>query len=164
MSATGLDVLDKSVQTTNIWLNDISDRIGPDRQLAWHVLGVVIRALRDRLPIEDAAHLAAQLPLVIRGAYYEQYQPAHQPEVIRHREEFVARVAEGLRNVRPVDPEDAIRAVFATIQAHIPEGQSSKTRQALPEEIRALWPTEGAAGAPPPERESREREDRAGRH
>lgn len=152
MSATGLEVLDKSIQTTNIWLNDISDQVGPDRQLAWHVLGVVLRALRDRLPVDDAAHLAAQLPLVIRGTFYEQYRPAIQPEDIRTREEFVAKVAKDLQNVRPIDPVEAIQAVFATLQAHIPEGQTSKTRSALPEDIRNLWPTKSAVGTPPPNR------------
>lgn len=147
MSATGLEVLDKSIQTTNIWLNDISDQVGPDRQLAWHVLGVVLRALRDRLPVDDAAHLAAQLPLVVRGTYYEQYRPSIQPEDIRTREEFIAKVSKDLQNVRPIDPVDAIRAVFATLQAHIPEGQTSKTRSTLPEDIRSLWPTESPVGS-----------------
>jgi uncharacterized protein (DUF2267 family) len=61
MSATGLDVFDKTVQTTNIWLDEIMKTIGPNRHVAWHVLGTTLRALRDRLPADDAAHLAAQL-------------------------------------------------------------------------------------------------------
>ena len=44
-------------------------------------------ALRDRLPTDDSAHLAAQLPLIVRGAYYEQYRPSAQPQVIRSQEE-----------------------------------------------------------------------------
>jgi hypothetical protein len=52
MSATGLEVFDKTLQTTNLWLDDISKEIGPDRQVAWHVLGAVLHALRDRLPID----------------------------------------------------------------------------------------------------------------
>jgi uncharacterized protein (DUF2267 family) len=67
MSATGLEVLDKSVQTTNIWLDEIMEGIGPDRRLAWHSLRAVLHALRDRLPLDQAAHLGAQLPIVIRG-------------------------------------------------------------------------------------------------
>ena len=56
MSATGLDVFDKTLQTTNIWLNEISDAIGPDKQVAWKVLSTVLHKLRDRLPIEVSAH------------------------------------------------------------------------------------------------------------
>ena len=73
--------------------------------MAWRALGVVLRALRDRLTVEDAAHLAAQLPLVVRGAFYEQYRPAVQPDPMRSREEFVARVADGLAGGgKPMDP------------------------------------------------------------
>ncbi len=68
MTQAGLEVLDKPVQMTNVWLNEVIDKIGPDKKLAWHVLGAVLRALRDRLRAEDAAHLAAQLPLVVQGA------------------------------------------------------------------------------------------------
>lgn len=59
MSSAGLETFDKSIHTTNIWLKEISDPVGADREAAWHVLGAVLRALRDRLPVDDAAHLRA---------------------------------------------------------------------------------------------------------
>lgn len=146
MSANGLAVFDKTLQTTHIWLDQIMERLGPDRQTAWKVLSTVLHKLRDRLPVEAAAHLGAQLPLLVRGAYYDQYRPARQPVVCRSREEFVAEVAEWLSDVRPVDPEAAIRAVFETLSRHIDQGQVEKTRHLLPEAIRELWPeTEVAA-------------------
>jgi uncharacterized protein (DUF2267 family) len=145
MSATGLEAFDRTVQTTNIWLNEITSEIGPDRQLAWHTLGVVLRTLRDRLPVEEAAHLGAQLPLLVRGACYDQYRPARQPDPIRSRDKFLHRVAEGLSNVRPIDPGDAVRTVFRVVGSHLPEGQVAKTKHSLPEEIRALWPEQGGA-------------------
>jgi uncharacterized protein (DUF2267 family) len=76
MAVTGLPVFDKTVQTTNLWLKEINEEIGPDRQLAWHVLGGVLRTLRDRLPNDLAAHFGAELPLLVRGAYYDQYRPS----------------------------------------------------------------------------------------
>jgi uncharacterized protein (DUF2267 family) len=71
MSATGLDVFDKTLQTTNSWLDEFSEALGPDRKLAWKVLSVVLHKLRDRMPVELAAHLGAELPLLVRGAYYD---------------------------------------------------------------------------------------------
>ena len=59
MSATGLEVFDKSIQTTNIWLDEIMEDMGPDRQLAWHLLGAVLRTMRDRLPSGSARAIAA---------------------------------------------------------------------------------------------------------
>ena len=71
MTTTGLDVFDKTMQTTNIWLKEICEELGPDRQIAWHVLGAGLRTLRDRLEPDLAAHLGAELPLVVRGALPE---------------------------------------------------------------------------------------------
>jgi uncharacterized protein (DUF2267 family) len=142
MSATGLDVFDKTIQSTNIWLDEISDRIGPDRQLAWRVLSTVLHKLRDRLQPELAAHLGAQLPLLVRGAYYDLYEPAKQPTAVKTREEFVEEVAKWLADTRTVDPVEAISAVFAVLDRHISPGQVENVRQALPHSIRELWPAQ----------------------
>lgn len=146
MSTMGLDVFDRSAQATHIWLNEITDRIGPDRKLAWHVLSAVLRVLRDKLRPDDAAHLAAQLPLFVRGTFYEQYRPSQQPLPLRSVDEFVQRIQDSLGDVRPVDPEDATRAVFAVLQHHLDPGEIAKVRHALPEEIRALWPPQKTDG------------------
>lgn len=139
MSANGLEVFDKTLQTTNTWLKEIMAVIGPDRQVAWKVLSVVLHKLRDRLPVELAAHLGAELPMLIRGAYYDQFQPAKQPSACRTLEQFHAEVAEWLSDIRPVDPKDAVNVVFATLSRHIPAGQIEKVRGALPQPIRAAW-------------------------
>lgn len=146
MSATGLDVFDKTIQTTNIWLNEIIDEIGPDRQVAWKVLSTVLHKLRDRLPAALAAHLGAQLPLLVRGVYYDQYEPGKQPIDCRTREEFAAEVAEWLRDIRPVDPDAAVRAVFGVLSRHVDRGQIAKVQNALPKDLRQSWGA--SAGGP----------------
>jgi hypothetical protein len=79
MSATGLEVFDKTLHTTNLWLKEIGEEIGEERRGAYHSLGAVLRALRDRLTIDEAAQLSAQLPLLARGIYFDQWRPAEQP-------------------------------------------------------------------------------------
>jgi uncharacterized protein (DUF2267 family) len=139
MSANGLPVFDKTLQTTHIWLDQIMERIGPDRQIAWKVLSTVLHKLRDRLPVEASAHLGAQLPLLVRGAYYDQYRPAEQPTDCRTREEFVAEVEEWLQDTRPVDPEEAIAAVFDVLSRNVDAGQVEKIKRVLPKAIREMW-------------------------
>jgi len=139
MSATGLEVFDKTLQITNIWLNEISERIGPDRQVAWKVLSIVLHKLRDRLPVELAAHLGAQLPLLVRGVYYDQFAPGRMPGDCSTPEEFRAEVAEWLADTRPVDPDEAIAAVFGVLNRHLSDGQLAKVRQALPKGLKLLW-------------------------
>lgn len=150
MSAQGLDVFDKTLQTTHIWLNEIGDQLIPDKQLSWRVLGVVLRTLRDELPVELAAHLGAELPLLVRGVYYDQFRPAAQPLRDRDLELFIERIAAELQDNRPVDPREAARAVFATLSRHIPRGQIDKVQSALPQRLRDFWRNaEEAVTAPP---------------
>jgi uncharacterized protein (DUF2267 family) len=99
----------------------------------------VLHKLRDRLTLNLAAHLGAQLPLMVRGVYYDQFEPGKMPAELRSRDEFVAEVAEWLSDTRPVDPEDAIRSVFRVLSRHISQGQVSKVRDALPKSLRQLW-------------------------
>lgn len=140
MSSFGLEVFDRTFQTTNIWLDEIMEKLGPDRQIAWKVLSTVLHKLRDMLQPDLAAHLGAQLPLLVRGVYYDLYEPSKQPTALRTREDFVAEVEKWLSDVRPIDPEIAIQTVFGVLNRHLSAGQVAKVREALPGSTRALWP------------------------
>ena len=139
MSANGLEVFDKTLETTHVWLNEIMKDLGPDKQVAWKVLSTVLHKIRDRLTVNLAAHLGAQLPLLVRGVYYDQFEPSKMPNECRNREEFIAEVAEWLSDTRPVDPDDAARAVFKVLSRHISEGQIEHVKQALPKSVRQMW-------------------------
>ncbi len=135
MAATGLEVWDKTVQITNIWLDEIMDEVGPDRQAAWHGLGAVLRTLRDRLPIEVAVHLSAQLPLLVRGAFFEQWHlPAHATPV-RNFDDFLKLVGQHLGQAR-MNPAAVTAAVFRTLARHVEAGQIEKVLSVLPTGIR----------------------------
>lgn len=140
MSATILPLFDKSLQTTAIWLDEIQADIGPDRAFAWRVLSVVLRQLRDHLPLELSAHLGAQLPLVVRGAFYDQFDPTGLPLQLHGEEDFLQAIAEQLRDGRGVNPRDAAISVFGVLNRHLSRGQIEKVIGALPRGIRAIWP------------------------
>jgi uncharacterized protein (DUF2267 family) len=139
MSTYGLEVFDKTIQTTDIWLKEIGGDMGGDRQAAYHALSAVLRAVRDRMPMELAAHFGAQLPMLVRGMYYDQWRPSEQPHKERSREEFLGEVEGNLGPMKPVNVEAATRAVFAALARHVTEGQVTKVRDAMPAEVRALW-------------------------
>lgn len=140
MSASGIAAFDKTLQITNIWLDEITEHQGPDRQLAWHILSAVLHTLRDRLPADLSAHLSAQLPLLVRGAYYDQYEPSKQPTRSRSLDEFLAQVKDELAFTRPVDAKEAVQTVFHVLSHHLDPGEVRKVRDGLPGEVRALWP------------------------
>ena len=140
MSQTSLAPFDSTLQTTNIWLNDVLERLGwEDQHRAYHALRAVLHALRDRLPVDQAAALAAQLPMLVRGFYYEGWHPHGKPLKERHREEFLAHIAAAFLEGPAVDPERVARAVFQVLSKHVSAGEVEAVKRCLPAEIRSLW-------------------------
>lgn len=140
MSGTSLEVFDKTLQETNIWLKEIMEEIGPDRQRAYHAMRAVLHALRDRLTVDQTAHLSAQLPMLIRGVFFEGWHPAGTPTKERTQEDFLEHVGAGLQGIEPINPQVATRAVFGTIGRHVTPGQVEHIQDALPKAVRSLWP------------------------
>ena len=140
MSMSGLAAIDSSIQTTNIWLNDLMERLGwRDRHRAYHALREVLHALRDRLPVNEAAKLGAQLPMLVRGFYYEGWHPADKPLKERKKEEFLGHIYNAFRDDFAVDCEQVARGVFQVLSKHVSAGEIHGVKQALPHEIRELW-------------------------
>jgi uncharacterized protein (DUF2267 family) len=139
MSATGLEVFDKTLQITNIWLKELSGDLGCTRRMAWNALGGVLAALRDRLPPPLSAHLSAELPLLVRGLYFEGWHP--NPRALRQRslDEFLAHVAVRMDR-SPIDAADACAGVFLVLDRHLAPGLAQKVYDALPDQVRDLWP------------------------
>ena len=106
----------------------------------WSVKAANLRPLRDRLPPELSAHLSAELPLLVRGAYFDRWRPGRENLKMRSLAEFLERISDGLMDTKPIGSVDAARTVFAVLDRHIDHGQIDKIRHSLPEEIRVLWP------------------------
>jgi uncharacterized protein (DUF2267 family) len=140
MSATGLEVFDQTLQKTNIWLKEIMDDLGPDRQRAYHALRAVLHTLRDRLTVEEAAHLSAQLPLLVRGIYFEGWHPAHKPTRERSQEDFLEQVSARLQGIEPINSEAATRSVFKVIKENVTDTEVAHVRDMLPKQLQALFP------------------------
>lgn len=146
MSATGLDVFDTTLQRTHTWLKDLMLVLGwQDRHKAYQALRATLHALRDRLTVEETAHLGAQLPMLIRGLYYESWDPSGKPVRERHRDQFLDRIRQHFREDEQVDPELIAAAVFIVLASRVTEGEIEDVLHVLPAEIRDLWPVEAVS-------------------
>jgi len=129
------------VQKTNSWLKELMLELHwHDRRKAYLAMRATLHALRDRLTVEEAAQLAAQLPMLIRGFYYEGWNPTGKPLKIRDKEEFLGLVEQELRGSERIDPERVARAVFKVLSDRVTEGEIEDVKHLLPAEIRELWP------------------------
>jgi uncharacterized protein (DUF2267 family) len=139
MSITGLAPFDSTLHTTNAWLHELMNEMGwQDRHCAYQSMRAVLHALRDRLSVDQAAALGAQLPLLVRGIYYEGWHPHGKPLKERRKEEFLAHVAHEVRNPT-VAPEQITRAMFRLLSRHVTAGEIEAVKRSLPGELRSLW-------------------------
>lgn len=144
MTQTGYPAFDATVDKTNLVLKDIEDAYGwpsERRQQSYEALRVVLHALRDRLPLQEATDLASQLPMLIRGLYYEGWDPSHVP-VKMDREEFLQRIREQFRFDLGDGGIDAlVRTVLQALQPHVSQGEWDDIASALPADLAALVPS-----------------------
>jgi uncharacterized protein (DUF2267 family) len=134
-----MSVFDHATQKAELWVNEMMRELGTDDpRLAYHAMGAALQALRDRLRVDEAAQLAAQLPLVVRGLYYEGWHPAATPVHIRQPDEFLSTVAQRLTGGRDVAPERALSALFEVMRRHLSPGEVDSLVHVLPRGIAEL--------------------------
>lgn len=140
MTTATISSFENTLAKTNEWLDEIADQLGQDRQYGYRALRAVLHALRDRLPVTEASDLAAQLPMLVRGLYYEGWNPSETPRSDeRDRESFLLHVAGELDPILGEDPEKVVRVVFSVLEKHCTKGQISHVLSNLPLEVQTLW-------------------------
>jgi uncharacterized protein (DUF2267 family) len=132
-------IIEHSVEKTHVWLKDLGRQLGDeDRVYAFRVLRAVLHTLRDRLTVELAATLGAQLPTLIRGVYYEDWRPSRTPLAIHDVDAFLQRVADEGHMAGETEASVAVGAVMAVLRAHVTTGEIDDVLAVLPADIRAL--------------------------
>ncbi|HEY9040134.1 MAG TPA: DUF2267 domain-containing protein [Roseovarius sp.] len=141
MSARGLEVIDSTVQKTYEWINECKDRLdwSSDRD-ALRLLRVTLHQIRDRVHVNEAAQFSAQLPVLIRGMFFEGWQPHLVPLPQRRASDLIAAIGHHVGDVMEYRGQQDIVTVFKLLNARISAGEINDIRANLPEDIRALWP------------------------
>ncbi len=140
MNWTEISAFQNTLQVTMQWLKELNDELHRDdpRQL-YRMLRAVLIALRDRMTVEEATDLGAQLPLLIRGFYYEGWNPSKTPTGERDLPSFLNRVSENLVTGVDGDPEEVTRAVFKVLQNHVTAGEIEDVKSNMPKDLQPLW-------------------------
>lgn len=128
------------VQQIQEWLKELRDNADlSDEAEALSVLRNVLHQLRDRLTPEEAIELGAQLPVIVRGVYYDGWRPSRTPEKVRSKQAFLDEVTMKMLP-RRLAPEPIVKDVFALIAHHCDPGEVGDVIGQLPAELKELWP------------------------
>lgn len=141
MSAQGLEVIDHTVQLTHEWIKELRERLDwSSSRDALRLMRVTLAQIRDHISHEEVAQLGAQMPLLVRGMYYEGWSPARTPSPDRSAETFLAAIEERMDDVQEWRGTKDIQAVFRLLEARISDGELADVKANLPRHIRDLWP------------------------
>lgn len=127
--------LDASIQLTNEWLSELAALLDTDVDTAYGALKGTLHVLRDSLTVEESAHLAAQLPMIVRGIYFTGWSPSRVPQRM-DAEEFVEAVrVEGGLGAESPHPLAAARAVLEVLRRRVTEGEIDDVFDQLPSDV-----------------------------
>ncbi len=136
----GPTIIERSSEAAHIWFRDVAEGLSTDDMHdAARALRAVLHALRDRLTVEEAAQLSAQLPTLIRGIYFEGWRPGAARRHVHDIDTFLDLVAaEGLMSGR-TEASIAVAAVAHVLDEHVSEGELDDVRANLPARLRPLF-------------------------
>lgn len=132
-----------SLDKTNVILKDIEQAYGwpkERRNQSYLALRTVLHLLRDRLPIEESVHFAAQLPVLVRGVYFEGWDPSVVP-IKLNREDFLYEVRRNFTFDIEGGTETLVRRVLDALRRHVTGGQWDDVKSSLPKELSRIMPS-----------------------
>ena len=136
-----IHVFERTNHEAHEWVNDLAGRTGwTNEREVLRLLRTVLAKVRDHLPVNEMAQFSAQLPIILRGMFFEGWQPKMTPVQERHASAFVAAINDEVGEVLDYQGIMDIKATFSVINAHVSRGEVEDVRACLPQELRELWP------------------------
>lgn len=123
-------------------IDAVQDELGwESKDKTYQATKAVLQSIRDRLQIEEAIHLSANLPLIMKGMMMDGYTLKNKPERIRDLEGFLELVQvnydASMRDI--IEPEDAVVVVLKVLNSRMGGGELTKVAANMPEPIKRLF-------------------------
>ena len=136
-----MNLFASAVNKANLWIRDVAEELGTENpNEAYAAVRAVLHALRDVLPISENTQLAAQLPLILRGIYFEGWRPDGERKRIRTEEEFYELVEANYHGRKEVKPALVTQVVLFELSLQLSDGELNDIKHSLPEALRVIWP------------------------
>ncbi|MGC5052200.1 DUF2267 domain-containing protein [Micromonospora sp. DT48] len=134
--------IESSMDKTNLILKDIEQAYGwskEQRNQSYAALRTVLHLLRDRMPIEESVEFSAQLPIVLRGVYFDGWQPQNVP-IKLNRDDFLYEVRQGFPYDVKGGPQRVVQVVLDSLRRHVTQGQWDEVKDTMPNDLARIMP------------------------
>lgn len=138
---------EKNAAKGNEFLNHLTIELGipNDRARAGRILRSVLKALRNRLTVEESMQMIAQLPMAIKAVYIDGWKLSKKQERMKTLDDFMIGVLEEdkLAAINDFSSEEqtkaAIEAVFKTLSRYVSEGEFMDIIAVVPKELKIFF-------------------------
>lgn len=138
--ATVISTFAQAAHDAQHWVDELAAELDCAERQAYRLLRSVLHALRDWLSPEEMVDLSSQMPVLVRGIFFEGWRPAHTPSWDQKKQDFIDRVTFEMRDDMPTYPDGAIAAVFSLLTRHLDIGEINHVRKSMRKPLRDLWP------------------------
>lgn len=143
---TGIAAFDRTIQKSNIWIKEMMQEMGwSSRERAYGALRACLHSTRDILSNEEVTQFGAQLPTLLRGAYFDGWKTKLGSVRIKTVEEFYDLVFLHLgaaqKNFSDEEVKALTHAFFNVATKHVSSGEMLDVKAGLPKKVQNLIPT-----------------------
>ncbi|SCG74078.1 DUF2267 domain-containing protein [Micromonospora inositola] len=137
-----ISAVESSMDKTNLMLKDIEQAYGwgkDHRNQSYAALRTVLHLLRDRLPVQESVEFAQQLPILVRGIYFDGWDPQNVP-VKLNRDDFLYEVRQGFPYDVEGGTERVVQVVLDTLRQHVTQGEWQDVKSQMPQDLGRMIP------------------------
>ncbi|MET8232053.1 DUF2267 domain-containing protein [Micromonospora sp. NPDC005298] len=142
MADTMISAFESSLDKTNLILKDIEAAYGwpkDRRNQSYAALRTVLHLLRDRLPVNESVEFAQQLPVLVRGIYFDGWNPSDVP-IKLNRDDFLYEVRQGFPYDVDGGAERVTQVVLDTLRRHVTQGEWQDVKDTMPKDLAMFLP------------------------
>ncbi|RKN15359.1 DUF2267 domain-containing protein [Micromonospora musae] len=142
MAEQFISAVESSLDKTNLILKDIESAYGwpkEQRNQSYAALRTVLHLLRDRMPVQESVEFAQQLPILVRGIYFDGWKPSDVP-VKLNREDFLYEVRQGFPYDVQGGTERVVQVVLDTLRRHVTQGEWEDVKDTMPRDLARMMP------------------------
>ncbi len=134
--------VESSIENTNLILKDIEQAFGwpkSQRNQSYCALRTVLHLLRDRMPVQESVEFSAQLPVLLRGIYFDGWKPMDVP-VKLSRDDFLIEVRQRFPYDVDASMERLVQVVLDSLCQHLTTGQWEDVKDNMPRDLATIFP------------------------
>lgn len=142
MASNPYSTFETSLEKTNLMLKDIEEAYGwskDRRHQSYAAMRTVLHLLRDRLPVQESVEFSAQLPVLVRGVYFEGWDPSLVP-IKLNRDDFLYEVRQGFPYEVEGGVESLVRTVLNALRRHVTQGEWEDVKSNMPKDLSTIMP------------------------